>query len=160
MKEAVKENTGLEGLHDISVPEPVSWMPQTAGWVLLLVILASLIIWMIYRYARHRRENLYRRSALERLSRIEKVPAEIPALVKSTVLSFRPREEVASLTGDAWLAFLDKTDGSVRFTKGPGRLLAQIAYLPEPELEKIPSNEIGPLVELVRDWIRNHNVSV
>ena len=56
--------------------------------------------------------------------------AEIPVLVKGIALAFGPRSEVASLTGDAWLQFLDRSYGGSGFTEGPGRLLPTIAYRP------------------------------
>ena len=96
---------------------------------------------------------------------------KLPALVKRTVLVFSPREQVANLTGEAWLAFLDATyrekrysgtshpgtaDGAV-FTQGPGRILPSLSVWPEKRLRKLPENEVNALLNLLRKWIRRHH---
>ena len=52
----------------------------------------------------------------------------LPRLVKQTALAFRPRTEVAALSGEPWLQFLDASYGEKGFTEGPGRLLPKLAY--------------------------------
>ncbi|NIM02313.1 MAG: DUF4381 family protein, partial [Acidobacteria bacterium] len=37
--------------------------------------------------------------------------AALPVLVKETALTYRPRSEVAALSGDSWLRFLDESYG-------------------------------------------------
>ena len=55
-----------------------------------------------------------------------------------------------SLSGDAWLAFLDRTGQTTTFSQGPGQALADLAYEPNPPR---PAPE---LVAAVRHWIRHH----
>jgi len=45
---------------------------------------------------------------------------EIPALLKWTALEAFPQSDVAGLSGEPWLAFLDKTIGGKNFTDGEG----------------------------------------
>ena len=49
-------------LHDIVVPEPVSWMPQTAGWYILLALLVLGSAYIAYRGYRRAKANRYRKS--------------------------------------------------------------------------------------------------
>jgi len=168
----------LASLHDIVLPEPVSWMPQTAGWWVVLAIALVALAWATRSAVRRRRANRYRRLALERLDGIEQAlgsPSsrgaaltELPVLVKQTALACRPRSEVASLTGEPWLRFLDASYGGNGFTDGPGRLLPVLAYQAppgrgveeskSPRVEHVPE-QIPDLLQLIRHWILQHRSS-
>src|SRR5512136_1432022 len=158
--------SGLEKLHEIVLRTPVSWMPQTIGWYAVFGLILFVAGWWVYRRLRHHRTNRYRRLALEELAVIEqelqrpekraKALAEIPALLKWTALSTFPRSEVAGLSGEKWLAFLDKTMGGKNFTEGEGRLLPELAYAPEDRISKLPDEMIGKLLQLIRQWIKVH----
>ena len=142
----------LEGLNDIVVPEPVSLVPQTAGWIVLgVVIIAALTAWAAFAWRRYRR-NAYRREALDLLDTTP--PQELPALVKRVALAATPRTEVASLTGDPWLEFLDRTYGGNGFSNGPGRALATLSFAAAAPDAGVP----GELHDLVALWIRKHRV--
>ena len=157
---------GLEKLHEIFLPDPVSWVPRTTGWyaVLGLVLLAA--AYWVYRWVRGYRANRYRRSALAALKGIEQklqrttnraaALAEIPALLKWTALSAYSRSDVACLSGEKWLAFLDKTMGGNDFRQGEGRLLADLAYVPASQTSPLPDATIGAFLRLVRHWICTH----
>ena len=146
----------MQGLHDIVLPEAVSYIPQTAAWYALFSGVLALLAWGGIVWVRHERRNRYRKLALDRLADIEArgAFAELPVLVKQTVLSFVPRDEVASLSGDAWLRFLDATYSGDAFTRGPGRQLPVLAY------GRPDTVDVGELLTLVRLWIRKHDVRV
>jgi hypothetical protein len=161
--------SGLEKLHEILLPNPVSWMPQTIGWYVALGVILFVAGWWVYRRLRHHRTNRYRRLALEELAVIEqelqrpekraKALAEIPALLKWTALSTFPRSEVAGLSGEKWLAFLDKTMGGKNFTEGEGRLLPELAYASVQRIAQLPDEQITNLLQLIRRWIKIHITS-
>jgi len=100
--------------------------------------------WIIYQRWRRQKANQYRRWAL----------------VKRTALHAYPREEIASLSGEAWLRFLDASYNGTGFTDGPGQILAQTAYLPSNELEACNKEDISLLLKLVRKWIKKHRSDV
>jgi hypothetical protein len=160
------EILGLEKLHEILLPEPVSWMPQTIGWYVVLGLILLVAGWRVYRSLRRFRKNRYRRLALTELAVIEeelqqkerraKALSEIPVLVKWTALAAFPRSDVAALSGEKWLAFLDKTMGGTDFTEGEGRLLPELAYAPTATISKVPDESISKLLRLVRHWIKTH----
>jgi hypothetical protein len=149
----------LDRLHDIATPPPVPWWPPAPGWFVVagiaLAVLSS-VAWV--GIARWRR-NRYRREALTELDRITRDPrvpsslTHIAELMKRVALAAYPRDWVASLTGDAWLAFLDATGGTDAFTRGAGRVLKEAAYRKDAPSD--PS-EIVNLSGVVRHWIAHH----
>jgi len=161
--------SGLEKLHEIVWPAPVSWMPQTPGWYVVFGIILLVAGWCVYRRLRRFRENRYRRLALEELTVIErelqrperraKALAEIPVLLKWTALSAFPRGDVAGLSGTTWLVFLDKTIGGKHFTEGEGRLLTELAYAPAERTAQLSDQSIRGFLQLVRRWIRKHGMN-
>lgn len=157
----------LPDLHDIVLPEPVSLLPQTPGWWVLLGLVLLVLAWATHRAARRRHANRYRRLALARLEGIEQSLADpavapedlsaLPRLVKQTALACRPRSEVAALSGEPWLRFLDRSYGGTGFTEGPGRLLLSLAYSRPEATDAARSEQLGSLVRLIRRWIRRHH---
>ncbi len=157
---------GLIGLHDIVLAEPVSYAPATVGWlivaVLLVVLLAGLVWWGVQGW----RAEAYRRRALEELARLDPwlddpekrdaVLARLSPLVKRTALAFAPRERVASLSGDAWLRYLDEIGPRPAFVDGPGRRLEDIAFGSPEAVAKLPDGEARALFDAVRSWVGGH----
>ena len=140
----------IEGLADIAVPAPVSWMPQTWGWAALGIVLLGLAAWAIVTWRRRRERNRYRREALAELSGTarEDAHAVIPPLLKRVALSAWPRSEVAALSGDAWVSFL-QAHGP--FPEEAARLLDDVEYRPRARGE-----DIDYLMRASRLWIEKH----
>lgn len=84
--------------------------------------------------------------------------AAIPRLIKRTALAVAPREQVAALTGDAWLGFLQRTRG--RFDARSEALLALASYAPPDQVAAISADEAATLISHTRDWIEHHHVEV
>ena len=135
---------GFDQMHDIVAPDPVTWWPLAPGWWVVLLALGLALIWLGSRRYRRWKQNAYRRAALREL---QSMPAsELPALVKRVCLATFPREQVASLSGEAWLEFLDQTGNTTDFTQGPGRHLLELSYNPD----FTPPDD---LTEFIRQWI-------
>jgi hypothetical protein len=83
----------------------------------------------------------------------------LPEPVKRTALQMGPRDEIASLTGDAWLRFLDGSYGGTGFTEGAGRLLPVLAYGLPSDISVISAEQAEELTALVRRWIRRHSIA-
>lgn len=144
----------LTELRDIHLPEPVSWWPPAPGWW-VVAALASLLVGLLYLgYRRHRR-NRWRRSALAALARLseampETLPADLSVLLRRVAITRFPRREVAGLTGQDWLAFLDRTlDGGEAFRSGAGRIL-----LHGPYRQRGMALDSRALLALCERWIR------
>ena len=162
----------LQPLQELPLPQTVSYVPQTIGWVfvgLLLLVLLAVASWLVWR---RREKQRYRRVALAELASIEaslaatqtdsahraSALAAIPRLLKRTSLVVAPREQVAALTGDAWLAFLQRTRG--RFDARSEALLALASYAPPDQVAAISGDEAATLINHTRDWIEHHHVEV
>jgi Domain of unknown function (DUF4381) len=161
----------LQPLQELPLPAPVSYAPRTIGWVCVAILLAALLGWAAWRLQRSRARQRYRRDALAELAGIEAqlrdhaghagraaALAAIPPLIKRTALAVVPREHVASLSGDQWLAFLQRTRG--HFDARSGALLAFVSYAPPDEVAAVADDEAAALVGHARDWIEHHHVEV
>jgi hypothetical protein len=125
----------LRGLH---LPEPVGWWPLAPGWWLLIGILAVAAGLLVRAWLRRRAQSAARRRALRQLELSRSayashgnpvvLGAEVSALLRRTMLAYAPRSEVAGLTGDAWLAWLDRDLDEPRFRQGAGRSLLELPY--------------------------------
>jgi Domain of unknown function (DUF4381) len=145
----------LENLHDLVMPVPVPWWPPAPGWIIVSAALIMVLGWWLIRAIRHWQSNSYRREALVLLGKMDDAQTELPTLIKRVALSAYPRERVASLTGEEWLAFLDQTGHTDAFTTGPGRWLGRLAY--EPKLAaSLSTTELNGLRTAVRAWILRH----
>ena len=177
MKELFDSNFGnskLTGIQEITLPEPISYVPHTIGWKILLVVIVIAALVFGYNRYRHWQANRYRTFALQRLAEIEQavqVPetrlrsgamplglslADLPVLVKQTALQAFPRDEIAQLSGERWLEFLDRSCDTQEFTQGVGQLLPQLAYQSASALANLPEQRISNLIDLIRQWIKNH----
>ena len=149
----------VAGLIDIPLPPSISLWPET--WTarmtvaVAVVVLVVSVAWMLHQ----RWLSRYRREALAELDRIVRAPIEtdqlarkLAVLVRRTALAAFPRQQVAQLTGPAWLDFLDRSYGGTEFSQGVGRSLEVAAYQP-PGLRY----DQLPLIELIRRWIKVHH---
>lgn len=144
--------TLLNLLEPATQPEPVPWTPQTAGWIWLGLAVAALLYWGVRRWVAYRKANAYRKDGLAALRLAKDDPVQIARVLRRTALAGFPRTDVASLTGDAWLGFLDATftapSEKQSFAKGVGRDLALAPYRDTGAIAGL-----GPLAAL---WIRTH----
>lgn len=156
----------LQNLHDIVSPPPVSWLPPAPGWYALGFSLFLLCGWFAAQQYMVWKRNKYRREALIELDELKNQLADsaeyqlllpqLPQLVKRTAIAAYGRGVVASLTGDDWLEFLDKTGAASLFTQGKGRLLNDCSYQSAQQLARFSSKEVAELQEAVFFWIRKH----
>jgi len=150
----------LAGLHAYHLPEAVSWWPPAPGWWLLgalLLMLAATLGWWL---ARRRRRHAAARQALQELERLRaslaeqadggRYARELSKLLRRFAIAAFPQREVAALTGEAWLQFLDSHGGDGRFATGPGRQLTEAPYRPAAPLAA------EELAALVADWIHRN----
>ncbi len=153
-------NPDLGQLRDIHLPQPVSWWPPSPGWWLLAAFVLLLGVLALYLLYRHRQER-WRRAALGEWQRLREAWAsgnidgvsasrELSVLLRRVALARFPRHQVAALTGEAWLAFLDSAvPGQKLFTSGPGRALLEAPYAVQVEIDT------EALFDACGRWLRN-----
>ncbi len=133
-------------------PPPVSMMPQTAGWWVLLGLLLAALALLAWRALRRWRQAAYRRAALAALADAADDPAVISSLLRRTALAVWPRAEVAGLAGADWLGFLERTGGATWPDLAARALIAgPVAVRPAPSPE---------LSQQAARWIRTHRAEL
>jgi hypothetical protein len=159
----------LAELRDIHLPVAVSWWPPAVGWWLLLLLIVLLVVVVIW--WKHRRgvmknkQAIYSRreiidAALLELSLLEKamkaganvitVAAGLSRLLRRAAIRLSMDQsdfQVAGITGEAWLRWLDQQWHKDAFCKGAGRQMIQTPYLSQSEIE------IGVVSRVCRDWL-------
>jgi hypothetical protein len=125
-------------IRDLHLPDAVGWWPLAPGWWILATAAVAVLAWFAMRALRAYRVGSARRYALQALGGIETrfdqgenvvtLGREVSELLRRTMLAYAPRSDVAGLTGDAWLKWLDAGLGSPTFATGPGRALAELPY--------------------------------
>lgn len=144
----------LQGrLEEAAMPDTPDLWALAPGWY---VLLGALGIWIAIRCVKFGLEylkNRYRREALARVAQTDLMA--LPGILKATALRAYPRAEVASLTGEAWLLFLDHHYDGPAFQSKAGRRLLAIAYRPDDRWPK-DGGEIQTLTDMVCLWISSH----
>lgn len=140
-------------LRDIHEPALPSLWPPAPGWWLLAALVLAFLIWLgrlgwrSWRRQRLRGRVLRELTALPASDDCAALIAGVSALLKRVALRQFARDQVANLTGTAWLSFLDQTGGDGQFTHGPGQVLQQGPYAPAPQCDATA------LRALARDWL-------
>ncbi|MFO1505614.1 MAG: DUF4381 domain-containing protein [Lysobacterales bacterium] len=153
-------------LRDIHLPPPPSWWPPAPGWwiaglvVLVVLGLTGRFAWRRWRDWRWRCRI---RAELDRIAASHaaqadpaRTAADVSRLLRRAALLIDRR--AATLTGEAWLEFLDRHGDGSGFREGPGRHLLAAPYRRQPELDA------ASLIELARRWFaralprRRHDV--
>lgn len=161
--------TSLDRLQDIVAPPPVPWWPPAPGWYYVIVLVLIIVLVLAIRGFLHWQRNRYRREALAEFRQQERrlhdsaqrvaALAALGELLKRAAVTAYPRGEVASLTGAAWHAFLDRTGDTTAFTASAGRQLAAAAYDPA-SVARVGDNEAAFTAASVRDWIKHHQTEL
>lgn len=146
-------------LREIHLPEAVGGWPPAPGWLLSAALLLALL-WLVIRLRRHWRAGALRRAVRREFKGLRKawrasgddqaLLRGLSALLRRVAITTAPRESVAGLQGEAWLAFLDAGLPERRrggFTEGVGRVLADGPYRPDATLDA------KPLLKLTRVWL-------
>lgn len=127
--------------------------------IILLVAVAGVMWWWRYR------RNAYRRAALRDLDALvpqlhdeqtrREALARVAILLKRTALLVYPREQVAPLSGAAWLVFLAETSGEPDFRRRLGQVFVAAVF--NPTAASLPTREeCEQIVALARRWIVKH----
>ena len=109
----------LAALRDIHGPPAPGFWPPAPGWIALAGLGVVLGFAAVVLAARWWRAGRFRREALASLRSLRarhaagaantEIAMELSALIRRVALARRPREEVAGLTGERWLAWLEST---------------------------------------------------
>ena len=148
-------NYTIRGITEVLGPEAISWLPSAPGWHFVGLALLALSCWRGWHYWRQWRRNRYRRVALvalEQLSGGNQLGA-LSTLLKATALQAYPRAEVARLSGDSWLRWLNAHGNGANFSASSATLLSESVYRGH---SADAGGELLKLREEMRNWIGAH----
>lgn len=138
-------------MKDIHLPAAVGYWPPAPGWWLLLFV-TLLLMAALFRCWHFWQARRLRRLALKRLQELTALPeselaAALSRLLRQAVISHFPAE-YAGLSGEAWLAFLDRPFSDAPFSRGVGRCLLDAPYRPG------SLNDGKALIALCQRWLK------
>ena len=96
-------------LADVQLQPVPGYWPLAWGWWLCILAILALLTLLIVKLKQHQSRQQARQEAMQQLRQL-KNPArfdEVNRLLRQAAMSYYPREQVAGLTGNHWLAFLD-----------------------------------------------------
>lgn len=151
----------LADLRDIRLPDPVPFWPPAPGWWILAGLLAALMVIAAALEWRRRQTLAYRvardwRAMARDLTRFpdtRALAAEGAFLMRRVLVSTPRAPQAASLTGEAWQAFL--SSGKSGLPPEIGAFVALAPYLP-PDAAPPPGIERTALADAVARWIRGN----
>lgn len=152
---------------------PFIWPPGLGWWLLLLVFIVASYLFVIYvkkqRIRRRRKQRLV--SAIHLISKLDqsnpiKYLHALNATMKAIALDqFRylsmqsehtkisdhySKTQIAALSGQRWLEFLDQTGNCNHFTQGVGQILGDAHY--RQTIEDMPNLDL--LHKTCADWVK------
>ena len=143
----------LKDLKEIHHPEPISWFPPAPGWYIVGIIFLLGLIYGVYLSYCYWRKWKKRRDILQQLEQLKNSPTELllqraTILLKRVAMDTYSRQEVCSLSGQAWLTFLDQKMGTDEFSHGIGKQLLTAPY------QKNPPPQAQEILDLVTRWVK------
>ena len=151
----------LAQLRDIHTPAIIEVWPPALGWWMIATFCFLLIAAALILLIRVWRANRYRREALSELNKFLVIwnknnddyayLRSLQSLLKRTALTTFPRKDVAGLTGEAWVHFLDQATNRNDFSIGEGEALIDGVYRAD------FSVDVNSLNVVAKMWIRKHS---
>lgn len=155
-------------LRDIHLPEPVSWWPIAPGWwmIIFTALIITAIIFLsrkIYRSKQLKRDIHAELDAIklqfQKTGNRSRLAKSLSILLRRASISFYPSKNIAGLTGESWLAYLDDTNANPiknkMFQSEVGQTLLTAPYLPE---NSTLDFDTQGLIDLCESWLlSSHN---
>ncbi|QFU74274.1 DUF4381 domain-containing protein [Halioglobus maricola] len=144
-----------DDFHEVVSPEAVNWWPQTPGWYAVGAVILVLLGRYSWRRIRYWYRNRYRKEArlqLQSLPQAGNHAREINQILKRAALAAYSRTDVASLSGQEWINFLNSRCSEPAFDATQCQCLAEGIYA-EDALDK---NDRSALIEASVRWLSAH----
>lgn len=146
-------------LRDLHLPEPVGWWPLAPGWWFVLLLAAAGLVYLGWLAFSRWQHNAPRRFAMRELKRYEAeylqhgdavvLGKQLSALLRRGMLAYAPRADVAGLTGEDWLRWLDHGMPLPYFHTEGGKSLLELPYRnPGDDLSDIDVNALLSAVRM------------
>jgi len=163
-------NQDLSQLKDIHLPAPSPWWDWAIGWWVLLLLAVVLLVWSIPKGLRYMQKQRQKKMLKQEMQQQWQAICEAYAqhkdsqalvsalniLLKQVALTLFPKHQAASLTGKAWLQFLDsqwQNKPAAAFASPKIQaLLLDGMYRSHVDAEE---EDIQALCDLVQGWLKD-----
>jgi len=170
----IEASETMQIMKDIHLPDSLLWWPPAPGWWLLMLIGLFVMGLRHQRLKRKRQSDTSPKDSKatisEALQLLEAIPVnpknnrqtlkEISVLLRRAAMSLYGRDNVAGLTGETWLKFLDDTGKTDAFTQGKGRMLIKQPYLQsntKQSSKKQLAHNTTQLIAIIKQWLHTQN---
>ncbi len=143
-------------LKDIHLPDAIGWWPPAMGWWLLLVCVPLSIYLLYYLFRRLTRKTAVKTAkkmfnSLKQQSLDDNIVLlELSTILRRVAMSQDSRQQTASLSGQAWLEYLDRSLKQPSFSQGVGKVFADSHYQ-RPETLDCDMTEV---IKLCETWLQ------
>ncbi len=145
----------LRNLNDVTVPESVSWWPQTIGWKIFACLLVLVIAYAAFRFIKHWWMNRYRSEAIRYVESLDINDSEMPRLTLhaiKTVLTYL-NSSYANLYGPELLNKVDELHQDSVFSSKIGELWLETLVNPHVSMK---NEERIELKQMAITWLHKH----
>ena len=152
-------------LRDIHLPDPVSWWPPAIGWWIVAGLLVLLVV-LVFIVRAIRNKQKIKRAAIAEFNGIvaqyqqhqnpQLLINQLSILLRRLSVSTFPSDDVAGLTGKAWLEFLDNSfrqcnqKKPLQFCSDVGEQLITVPYRQQTSVDR---DKLQALITMCQQWI-------
>lgn len=146
-------------LRDIHLPDAVSWWPPAIGWWVLLLAVILLLVAVFFLIKKLKQVSV-RKTAVADFESIKAryieqqdktvLSQQLSQLLRQILLSTHSRSEVASVTGEQWLAMLKQSHPKGQFE------LAWLEALTLSSYQKQANYDADELLNNIERWISTY----
>lgn len=156
-----KNNILLKNLINPTLPEQVSWFPQTIGWKVLALLCLFVLFALMAKFYQQYKKDRYRRTALQAINELDRqnpalILEQLNRLLKISAIHAYPHQTVAPLQGETWLLFLDFTCQKDTFNNELMQKWQTCLYKPFDKNEW-KNTQIEALITYSQSWICHHH---
>lgn len=156
---APPSNYMLRNMSEVTIPDHVSWFPQTIGWKIVAAILIVVALYYVIQSIRRWWNNRYRREAMALMTVMQasinstRLPLDIFEVMKAVLVYLNPQK--ANAFGEKFLTDLDeyRSPQTTLFNDDLGqkwmRSLVQKQY-------PLSKQELSALMTLCQQWLVEH----
>lgn len=156
-------------IRDIHLPDAILWWPPGPGWWFLLFLCVAGLVALLWYLKRHKYRAL-QKAASKELDQLyqsyrhhydaRRFVKDLSVLLRRISITRYGSINVANLTGEEWLEFLDKglrpglNRSGLKFTYGSGRSLISVPYRNSFKVQL----DVNELHRLVLEWVASLSV--
>ena len=149
-------------LRDIHGLDPIGWWPPAPGWIAVGIVALLVLVglyWLLrsgyeflgWRYdARRRLRGLRRRLGEQGAKRSA---AELSELLRRIAIARCGRAACAGLSGEDWLAWLERNDPQGFDWRNEGQILLSLPYAPETRVDSVQVAQLERLIDAALKWV-------